>query len=168
MRRSLETPIPDSPLPAGMRIHDCVDADIGERSAVHMDAWSHLAHLGMPEARSSFSVEVYEGVRGGALYRADLDLVAEASDGRYASCLLAWVDEENGVGLIEPVGTRDAYRRQGLSRAVNLEALRRFRDLGLHSAHIQTTNFNKGAEATYLSCGFDIIEGDHYYVKRLD
>lgn len=39
-------------------------------------------------------------------YRASLDCVIEATDGRFAADVLAWPDDENGVGLLEPVGTR--------------------------------------------------------------
>lgn len=167
MRRSLETPIAESVLPQGMRIRDCVDVDLEERAAAHRDAWSHLAHLGMPEARSSFTLDAYRMLREAPLYRPDLDLVAETADGRFAACLIGWVDEPNRVGLIEPVGTRAAQRRRGLARALNLEVLRRQRALGMRHAQIGTTNFNDRAEATYLSCGFEIVERDHFWLKQV-
>ncbi len=167
MRRSLETAIDETPLPGGMRFRDCVDADLEERAAAHRDAWSHLAHLGMPDVKSRFSLGAYEQLRGEPGYRADLDLVVETAEGTHASCLIAWADEANSVGLIEPVGTRDAYRRQGLARALNLEALRRLREAGMRTAQIGTTSFNDRAEATYLSCGFEIVDRDWFWVKQL-
>ena len=39
-------------------------------------------------------------------YRSSLDCVVEAPDGRFAAYVLVWPDDENGVGLFEPVGTR--------------------------------------------------------------
>jgi hypothetical protein len=39
-------------------------------------------------------------------YRGSLDCVIEAPDGRFASYALVWPDDENGVGLFDPVGTR--------------------------------------------------------------
>ncbi|MBW2281205.1 MAG: GNAT family N-acetyltransferase [Deltaproteobacteria bacterium] len=167
MRRSLETPIAESVLPDGMRIRDCVDVDLEERAAAHRDAWSHLAHLGMPDVESGFTLDRYRALREAPLYRPDLYLVVETGDGRYAACLIGWADEPSGVGLIEPVGTRDAYRRQGLARALNLEVLHRQRALGLRHAQIGTTNFNDRAEATYLSCGFEIVERDRYWLKQV-
>ena len=167
MRRSLETPIAESVLPQGMRIRDCVDADLEERAAAHRDAWSHLAHLGMPDVESGFALDAYRTLRDAPLYRPDLDLVVETAEGDYAACLIGWADEPGAVGLIEPVGTRDAYRRQGLARALNLEVLRRQRALGLRHAQIGTPNFNDRAEATYLSCGFEIVERDRYWLKHL-
>jgi GNAT superfamily N-acetyltransferase len=167
MRRSLETPIDESTLPDGMRFRCCVDVDLAERAACHRDAWSHLAHLGMRDVTSSFTLERYRKLREEPGYRVDLDLVVEAADGTHASCLIAWTDEASGVGLIEPVGTRDAFRRQGLGRALNLEALRRLRDAGMRQAQIGTTTFNDRAEATYLGCGFEILDRDRFWVKAL-
>jgi hypothetical protein len=40
------------------------------------------------------------------------------SDGRFASYALVWPDDENSVGLFEPVGTRAEFRRRGLGAAV--------------------------------------------------
>ena len=167
MRRSLETPIDDARLPDGMRFRNCVDADLDERAACHRDAWSHLEHLGMPDASSQFTLERYQRLRTEPGYRADLDLVVETAAGTHASCLIGWVDELNEIGLIEPVGTREAQRRQGLARALNLEALCRLRDAGMRYAQIGTTSFNDRAEATYRSCGFEILDRDHFWVRRL-
>ncbi|MEV4051573.1 hypothetical protein AB0J55_10340 [Amycolatopsis sp. NPDC049688] len=46
-------------------------------------------------------------------YRAGLDWVAEASDGRFAAQCLIWLDELNAVGELEPVGTLPEFRRTG-------------------------------------------------------
>lgn len=167
MRRSLETPIREVELPEAMRFRDGLDLDLAERAAAHRDAWSHLDHLGMPDVESQFSLQAYERLRAEPGYRPDLDLMVEAPDGTYASCLIGWIDETNRVGLVEPVGTRDAYRRRGLARALNLEVLRRLRKAGMQTAQIGTTSFNDRAEATYRSCGFEIVERDHFWVKRL-
>jgi ribosomal protein S18 acetylase RimI-like enzyme len=167
MRRSLEDPVEETRLPEGMHFRSCVDIDLEERAGAHRDAWSHLEHLGMPDAQSRFSLLAYEQLRREPGYRADLDLVVETRDGAHASCLIAWSDDANRVGLIEPVGTRDAWRRKGLARALNLEALRRLREAGMRSAQISTTSFNDRAEATYLSCGFEIVDRDWFWVKRL-
>ena len=60
--------------------------------------------------------------------------MVEAPDGSIAAYTLAWLDEVNGVGQFEPVGTHADHRRRGLGRAVCLHALRRLRKLGATSA----------------------------------
>jgi ribosomal protein S18 acetylase RimI-like enzyme len=79
---------------------------------------------------SRFREDVYEFVRATPDYRADLDCVAIAPDGLVAAFALAWLDDLNMVGELEPVGTHEDHRRLGLGRAVNLFALRRLRDEG--------------------------------------
>jgi mycothiol synthase len=168
MRRSLETPIARADLPSGFRFQDCRDANLDERAAAHRDAWSHLAHLGLESASSGFTVQVYEQIRAAPVYDPELDLVVVAPDGKYAACCICWADIENRVGLFEPVGTRFAYRRLGLARALNLEGLRRLHAKGMTSALIGTAAFNEPARATYLSCGFEVIDEDRWFEKRLD
>jgi hypothetical protein len=34
-------------------------------------------------------------------------------------------------------------------------------------AQIGTASFNDRAEATYRSCGFEILDRDHFWVRRL-
>ncbi len=67
-------------------------------------------------------------------YRADLDCIAVAPDGRVAAYVLAWYDDENRVGELEPVGTHADFRRLGLARAASFFALRRLRDEGAERA----------------------------------
>jgi ribosomal protein S18 acetylase RimI-like enzyme len=44
--------------------------------------------------------------------------------------VLAWYDDENRVGELEPVGTHPDHRRRGLGRATNLFALDRLSAAG--------------------------------------
>jgi ribosomal protein S18 acetylase RimI-like enzyme len=79
---------------------------------------------------SRFRDDVYEFVRSTPAYRADLDCVVAAPDGSIAAYALAWLDDVNMTGELEPVGTHADHRRLGLARAVNLYALHRLRDEG--------------------------------------
>ncbi len=63
-------------------------------------------------------------------YRADLDWIVEAPDGRFVANCLIWLDERNGVGELEPVGTDPQFRRKGLGRAVCLAAMHALRQAG--------------------------------------
>src|SRR6266540_566829 len=60
----------------------------------------------------------------------DLDRVVEAPDGSFAAYVLCWLDEENGIAELEPVGTHPDHRRRGLARAASIAALRRAHELG--------------------------------------
>jgi ribosomal protein S18 acetylase RimI-like enzyme len=67
-------------------------------------------------------------------YRMDLDCIAVAPDGRVASYCLSWLDDQNAVGELEPVGTHADFRRLGLASAVSAFALRRLREEGAETA----------------------------------
>jgi len=119
-RRSLDD-LPEPLLPTGYTLRTIADgADVASRAACHRAAFHP----------SRFTDAVYEVVRSGWPYRADLDCVAEAPDGGVAAYTLAWLDEANRLGELEPVGTHPDHQRRGLGRAVNLFALHRLRDAG--------------------------------------
>ena len=123
-RRSLDD-LPEPQLPAGYALRTIADgADVASRAACHRAAFHP----------SRFTDPVYEVVRSAWPYRADLDCVVEAFDGSVAAYTLAWLDEANRLGELEPVGTHPDHQRRGLGRAVNLFALHRLRDAGAVSA----------------------------------
>jgi predicted N-acetyltransferase YhbS len=117
--RSLDD-LPALALPDGYRARTVREDDYASRAAVHRSAF----------APSRFSDDVYAFVRSVPPYRQDLDCVVEAPDGSIAAYTLAWLDEKNAVGELEPVGTHAAHRRVGLGRAANLFALHRLREEG--------------------------------------
>ncbi|HEX6762417.1 MAG TPA: GNAT family N-acetyltransferase [Gaiellaceae bacterium] len=122
--RSLDQ-VEEPRLPAGYSLRTmAAGVDTESRSACHRAAFHP----------SRFTDEVYDVVRGAWPYRADLDCVAVAPDGSVAAYALAWLDDANGVGELEPVGTHPDHRRRGLGRAVCLFALQRLREEGATTA----------------------------------
>jgi ribosomal protein S18 acetylase RimI-like enzyme len=94
-------------------------------------------------------------------YRPDLDLVAVAPDGTLAGfCLCSIGREENArlgrdEGWVDTLGTRPAYRKLGLGRALLLTGLRRLRASGIAVAVLGTGQGNP-AVALYESAGFRV------------
>ena len=140
--RDLREPPEPPPLPEGFRLRTVEDADLSERVAVHRDVW----------APSRVTEESYARVRATWPYRPSLDCVAEAPGGRFAAYCLAWLDERNRVGELEPVGTREEFRRRGLGTAVCAYALARLHEEGARQAIVYS--FNDRAAALYDSLGF--------------
>ena len=140
-RELVEAPEPPL-LPEGFRYRTVERADLAERVAVHRDVWapSHLTESSFARVQASWP------------YRASLDCVVEAPDGRFAAYALVWPDDENGVGELEPVGVREEFRRRGLGAAVCTFALRRLHEEGGRQAIVYC-----GYEAAcrlYESIGF--------------
>lgn len=131
------------PLPEGFRYRTVEPGDLAERVAIHREVW----------APSRVTESSLANVMAAWPYRASLDCVVEAPDGRFAAYVHAWPDDENGVGLFEPVGTREEFRRRGLGAAACTFALQRLYDEGLrHAVVLCESDF---ACALYESVGFE-------------
>jgi ribosomal protein S18 acetylase RimI-like enzyme len=136
-----EVPEP-SVLPEGFRFRTMEDADFAERVAIHRDVW----------APSRVTESSFANVQASWPYRASLDCVVEAPDGRLAAYCLIWPDDENRVGELEPVGVREEFRRRGLGAAVCTFALRRLHEEGGRQAIVYCVSDE--ACALYESIGF--------------
>ena len=136
-----EAPEPPS-LPEGFRYRTVEPEDLAERVAIHRDVW----------APSRVTEESFASVQASWPYRASLDCVVEAPDGRFAAYALMWPDDENRVGELEPVGVREEFRRRGFGVAVCTFALRRLFEEGGRQAIVYCVT--DAACGTYESVGF--------------
>jgi ribosomal protein S18 acetylase RimI-like enzyme len=136
-----EAPEPPA-LPDGFRYRTVEPADLAERVAIHRDVWEP----------SRVTESSFANVQASWPYRASLDCVVEAPDGRFAASCLLWPDDENGVGELEPVGVREEFRRRGLGAAVCTFALRRWHEEGGRQAIVYCVS--DAACALYESIGF--------------
>ena len=158
MARDLREPIPEPVLPLGWNVRAVGGEDEwNARVNLHREVW----------APSRVTLDAYRRLRAAPGYTPELDLVAVAPDGTFASYCICWLDTANAVGEFEPVGTRAAYRGQHAGRAVMLEGLRRLRERGCHTALVLTGTLNTPAVRLYESVGFRTFDTEHAYVKQL-
>jgi ribosomal protein S18 acetylase RimI-like enzyme len=129
-------------LPDGFRCRTVESSDLAERVAIHRDVW----------APSLVTESSFANVQAAWPYRASLDCVVEAPDGRFAAYCLIWPDDENRVGELEPVGVREEFRRRGLGSAVCTFALRRLHEEGGRQAIVYCAT--DAACGLYESIGF--------------
>ena len=125
--RYLARDLDDLPPPIfsnGFELRTVGEADVESRVEAHRSAFEP----------SRVTVESYRNVMRTWPYRADLDCIAVAPDGRVAAYCLAWLDDRNRAGELEPVGTHAEFRRLGLASAVCTFALHRLRDEGAELA----------------------------------
>lgn len=152
--------LPESPrLPMGLRLRSMAgNGDVVRRVASHRAAWHP----------SAMTLDRYRQVMVSWPYRPELDWMIEISDGRYVANTCLWHDERNGVALLEPLGVDPAFRRQGLARAVVLQAMHAARDLGAKRAIV----YPRGDELypftkpLYLGLGFKPYARTVAYMKR--
>lgn len=142
--RSLSEAIPPVRVPAGFTIRVATIDDFAQLAELRNDAF---AGDWTPDA---FRDEVMR--KPG--YRPEWEIVVEAPDGRIAASTVTRLDEVNNVGLFEPVGTRRAFRRRGLARAMMLHSLREMQRMGMEAATVQHGATNRAAERLYSGLGF--------------
>jgi len=142
---------PDGFILRGLRAGD---DDLVARAKAHIAAWES----------KTMTPAVYRTMQRLWPYRHDLDVVAEVvTDGsrspEFAASCLSWLDEVNGVGELEPVGTDPRFRRRGLAAAVCAEAVRRLGAAGATRAIVSASAdpANPGPSLLYRSIGFEEI-----------
>lgn len=158
---SLDGALPEPSLPRGFRVrHIAGEEDLARRVAVHRATWSVFAPSRVTEAS-------YRNVMAAWPYRPELDWVVEAADGSFVSSCLVWLDEENCVGELEPVGTDPAYWRRGFGFAACAAAIRALRGAGADTAIVHATEIKgkPSAPALYRSLGFE-ARGRHITLAR--
>ena len=73
----------------------------------------------------SFNAELYEEITRCSFYKQDLDLVAVAEDGTFASFCTFRIDPVSRITNLEPMGTHPNHRGLGLAKTLVFEGLRR-------------------------------------------
>jgi mycothiol synthase len=156
MERDLTIPIPDNTPPSGAVVRPInPESELEERVSLHREVW----------ANSTATPDSYRRMRAVPGYAADIDIVAVMPDGAFASYCICWFDPVSSSGEFEPVGTRAAYRRQGLGKAVVEEGLRRLRSRGARTALVYCSGMNPAAQALYESVGFQIADRERAYTR---
>ena len=162
---TLDEPVPEPVIPAGCQVRAVTQAaaegdrdELANRAEAQRDVWQ-------PWTVGNVSDEDYAYFMRLPGYERELDIVAVAPDGVMAAYVNGWLDPVNKVGDFGPVGTRPAYRRQGLGRAVLLECLRRMQARGMDRVSVSTGVSNTPAIQLYEGVGFKIVNQYLEYVK---
>jgi mycothiol synthase len=157
-QRDLSAPIPSPKLPEGFTLrHVGGEDEWHERVETHREVW-HPSKVTLP---------AYRRLRAAPGYLPELDLVLVAPDGSFAAYCICWLDRANHTGEFEPVGTRPAFRGQGLGKAVIAEGLRRLQAHGAQTAIVYAESGNPAAQKLYQSMGFQIVNRDIFYTKLI-
>ena len=144
-QRELAVDPPVEP-PPGFRLRTVEPHDLNARVELHRTVW----------APSRVTNKSFGDVQSAWPYRPDLDCVVEAPDRKLAAYCLAWLDDANQAGDLEPVGTHPDFRRRRLASAVCRFALQRLREEGATRAvvYADVDPANPGPKALYESIGF--------------
>ena len=139
----IRDPFPTIKLPDGYRLQSL--ADENNLNKLHRVLHRGFNHPGEPPIDG---LAGRQRMQSAPNYRKDLNVVAVAPDGAYASYCGMWQDHVNRIAYVEPVCTDPDYRHMGLGTAVVLEGIRR---CGADGATIATVG---SEQRFYLSMGF--------------
>ena len=147
--RDLDSPLPGPSVAPGYTIRA-----MGDRDEYPARSWASWCAFHPDEPDDEYEGWAwYDNIQSAPLYRRDLDIVAVAPDGEFASFCTVWFDDVTRTGAFEPVGTAPEHQRKGLGRAVMAEGLRRLKHLGATLAYVG--GFTSPANALYEYMGFE-------------
>jgi ribosomal protein S18 acetylase RimI-like enzyme len=156
---SLADPIPTPQVPDGFEVREFLgSSEIADRALIQREVWQPWSVGDVSEADYAFMTEMPG-------YEPALDIVTVSPDGVIAAYVNGWIDPVNKIGDLGPVGARENFRRRGLTRAAQLECLRRMKDMGMDRACISTGFSNIPAQQLYQSIGFKIVNRYLDYTK---
>ena len=159
MRLSVQTPVVERSLPAGFTVRSLAgECEVETYVALHRAVFESKSMTIAWRARTLRHPD----------YRADLDLVAVAPDGRLAAFCIGWLDthlEPDIRGQIEPLGVHPDFRHLGLGRAILSEGIRRLHLHGAEHIYVETDNYRNAALELYESVGFRVIRDVWVYRK---
>lgn len=147
-RRPMSKPIPDVSVAKGYTIRAL--GDVEELPARGLASWKAF-HPDEPDDRCE-GWDWYHNIQRAPLYRRDLDIVAVAPKGDFASFCTVWFDDATRTGAFEPVRTAAGHQRRGLGKAVMCEGLQRLRRMGATLAYVGS--YDAAAHALYGWVGF--------------
>lgn len=159
LQHSTPTPATDYGLPAGFSVRPLAGED-------EVEAYVQLQRAVFES--ETMTVEWRARTLRCPEYRADLDLVAVAPDGRLAAFCICWLDNDvagGPIGQIEPLGVHSDFRQLGLGRAILSEGLRRLYACGADRVWAETDNYRNAALELYEAVGFHPIQDVLVYRK---
>ena len=144
-RRKLDN-LPQAQLPEGFTIRSATMKDAGKLADVHNKSFT-----------SKWTADIYrDEVMLKPGYSPEREFVVLASDGTFAAFTVTWLDTVNKVGLFEPVGTHEDFRRIGLARAMMSYVMCEMKDKGMVEAEVCYSTDNPASKALYTGMGFEI------------
>jgi mycothiol synthase len=149
--------------PEGMTVRTATRADVQLAYDVHQESFEdHWEHTRMPFA------EWEHHMLGEAWFDPTLWFLVEHGDNVAAVAFCREHEGEKGLGWISVLGVRDAWRRQGLGRALLLHCFHEFRRRGFHAAALGVdADSLTGANRLYESAGMRVVRQSDVYEKAI-
>jgi ribosomal protein S18 acetylase RimI-like enzyme len=162
--RTLDVPIPEPRLPSGFTIRAVAgEAEVEAYVALHREAF------GTPNKTVAGRLAFMRD----PAYVPDLDLVAVAPDGTLAAFVVGGIEPDEDLpgmprhGFTDPIGTRFAFRRLGLARALLLQAFRLLQARGVEVVEVGTDSRNTATQTLLAAVGYHLAHRVLAYVREV-
>ncbi|NIO37275.1 hypothetical protein GTO27_06165 [Candidatus Bathyarchaeota archaeon] len=156
--RPIGLPIPDVECPEGFEIRSVKGrSDYDQLASVTRLVFGH---------GEWFNAEIYEGITRCSFYKQDLDLIAVAPDGTFASFCTFRMDPISRITNLEPVGTHPTYRKLGLGKALIFEGLTRAMSYNPALLYVGAAN-TPAANQLYDSVGYTEKLAEYCWFKEI-
>lgn len=167
MAMDITDPVPAPPLSGDLRIvpfsQEYAEAARLARNDAFSEHWSS----------SDLVVDSWKHKIGATTFRPELSFLVRTPENEVVSFALTshYPAEDNATGrkelFITDVGTREPWRRQGLSNALLRQVINAGYELGYQRANIDVDHSNEsGALRLYTRLGFTIVQRWTTYVRR--
>ncbi|MFX0184045.1 MAG: GNAT family N-acetyltransferase [Candidatus Hodarchaeota archaeon] len=156
--RSVDIPIPEVKVPEGFTIRN-----IQGKTDYEQLAETIRIIFGHGEW---FNAEVLEKISRCSFYKEELDLVAVAPDGTFASICTFRMDPFGKMATVEPMGTHPKYRKLGLGKILIYEGLKRAMKYNPTLFYIDSAANSPAANKFYDSVGFTGDLAEFYWRKE--
>ena len=147
--RDLVPPLPEAPVAAGYTVRPIIAGDADDAGALASLVNAAFGHAFGPEAITNF-----ERLPS---FDADLQMIAVAPDGAFASHAGVTIDASTSLAIVEPVCTHPDHRRLGLATACMATGLIAATERGASRATVGTGHDN-ASNHVYQALGFDEVE----------
>jgi ribosomal protein S18 acetylase RimI-like enzyme len=168
MLRPLDAPIPEAVIPEGLELRPATDAQMRQIWEAENEAFrDHWGHVEGTE-------EIYQRWVSDPMQDPTLWKVAWDGDevaGMVLNTLFKEENEKLGVkwGYTDPICVRRPWRRRGLARALILESLQMWKDMGFEHAALGVDTQNpSGALKLYEDAGYQVDERWIVYRKPME
>lgn len=156
--RPVNLPVPDVRCPEGYEIRSVEGrSDYDQLANVTRLVFGH---------GEWFNAETYAGITRCSFYKQDLDLVAVAPDGTFASFCTFRMDPVSRITNLEPVGTHPDYRKLGLAKTLIFMGLKRAMKYNPTLFYVGAAN-TPAANRLYNSVGYTEKFAEHCWRKKI-
>ena len=106
----------------------------------------------------------YQGRKKSQFYKDSFESLIVTDDGDICSYCFCYVDKETSTAFVEPVSTREKYRRKGFAKQMLHGVINRLKTMGIENAYINSYDWRV---KVYNSAGFETEDTIGFWHKRI-